>query len=336
MAAPTKEDEPALLTFAVIWFDYVRHRTGGDLPTELAVFLPEEAGTLTAHRLRWLDAGKLPARMFRFNEHGSAGEVDPRDLGNLDTRVLQIAAPADLPFELRELLARLSACEGVGLCPELGGGISIRQRGVEFARVDQGRLSIGLQTKELLTKDQWRRAEEFVRQMAQVPALAAEERWLETKVRSAIGQIDARLRPEPVHGQVLTFAGCDRDVIDLLAITFDGRLAVIELKASEDIHLPFQALDYWMRVRWHVERAELNALFPGLQIKPEPPLLRLIAPALSFHSTHATVLRYFSPDIDVERVGINWNWSADLKVVLRLRGGDEPQSHGGAGECRDY
>ena len=28
-----------------------------------------------------------------------------------------------------------------------------------------------------------------------------------------------------------------------------GRLAVIELKADEDLHLPLQALDYWIRVR---------------------------------------------------------------------------------------
>ncbi len=39
---------------------------------------------------------------------------------------------------------------------------------------------------------------------------------------------------------------------------------MIELKASEDVHLPLQALDYWMRVQWHVERREFqaNGYFP--------------------------------------------------------------------------
>ena len=57
----------------------------------------------------------------------------------------------------------------------------------------------------------------------------------------------------------------DRDLIDLLAAERGGRLAVLELKASEDIHLPLQALDYWMRVDWHVRRDEFTArgYFPG-------------------------------------------------------------------------
>ena len=54
-------------------------------------------------------------------------------------------------------------------------------------------------------------------------------------------------------------------MLDLLAVDHRGRLAVIELKASEDVHLPLQALDYWMRVQWHVERREFqaNGYFPG-------------------------------------------------------------------------
>jgi len=34
-------------------------------------------------------------------------------------------------------------------------------------------------------------------------------------------------------------------MIDVLTLTRDGRLAVVELKADEDIHLPLQGLDYW-------------------------------------------------------------------------------------------
>jgi hypothetical protein len=37
-------------------------------------------------------------------------------------------------------------------------------------------------------------------------------------------------------------------MIDVLAVTREGRLAVLELKAEKDIHLPLQGLDYWSRV----------------------------------------------------------------------------------------
>jgi hypothetical protein len=40
-------------------------------------------------------------------------------------------------------------------------------------------------------------------------------------------------------------------MIDVLAVTHAGRLAVVERKADEDIHLPLQGLDYWSRLEWH-------------------------------------------------------------------------------------
>jgi hypothetical protein len=98
-----------------------------------------------------------------------------------------------------------------------------------------------------------------------------------------------------------------------------GRLAVLELKASQDIHLPLQALDYWMRVRWHLQRDEfrVNGYFPGLELRREPPRLLLISPALEFHPTSERILHYFSPDIQVERVGVGLQWRKELKVVWR-------------------
>jgi len=139
--------------------------------------------------------------------------------------------------------------------------------------------------------------------------------------------VDALLRPEPVYGQVLTFSGGDRDLIDLLGVSDSGQLAVLELKVTEDVHLPLQALDYWMRIAWHAKQGELNHLFPGISLDTKPPRLLLIAPAMSFHSTNATVLSYFSAGIEVERIGINEGWRQAIRVVLRLRGPDLPISH---------
>ena len=127
---------------------------------------------------------------------------------------------------------------------------------------------------------------------------------------------------------MLTFAAGDRTVIDLLAVSAEGRLTVLELKASEDIHLPMQALDYWTRMKWHAERGELQHLFPEIALIPTAPKLVLLAPAMSFHSANATVLSYFSPEIGVERVGVNSHWHERFRVVLRLEGADTPISHG--------
>ena len=142
--------------------------------------------------------------------------------------------------------------------------------------------------------------------------------------------VDPDLLLNPLHGQVLTFAAADRDLIDLLAISHSNRLAVLELKVAEDLHLPLQALDYWMRVAWHLQRDELRHLFPGSPLQSKPPKLFVIAPAMAFHSSNADILRYFSPEIEVERIGLNSDWRNNLRVVLRLKGAELPISHGSA------
>ncbi len=269
LACPSLQNEAALLTSALIWHDYVRNHGQQGTETSLSLFLPDTAGNLTAHRLRWLTGGGLGqsnggqssrARLFRFNAHGSAGEVDPQDLGNLETRVSATAGP-------------------------------------RAASEDHA-------------------------------AFSYSERCLESAVRSHIAAVDSTLLATPIHGQVLTFAATDRDLIDLLAVSFSGRLAVLELKVSEDIHLPIQALDYWMRIRWHAQKGELGRFFPGVPLETTPPKLLLVAPAMSFHPANSTVLRYFSPDIEVERIGINSEWQQHLKVVMRLQGATAPISHG--------
>jgi len=145
------------------------------------------------------------------------------------------------------------------------------------------------------------------------------ELWLESQVRAHLEDLDAQILPAPVYGQVPGVTGTAHGIIDLLACDRGGRLVVIELKAAEDLNLPLQALDYWMRVKWHAERGDFsrNGYFPGVQIRPEAPRLLLVAPALQFHPTNEPLLRYFSPEIAVERVGVGIEWQRKLKVMLR-------------------
>ncbi len=161
------------------------------------------------------------------------------------------------------------------------------------------------------------------RGMSTAPARAFErvhaELLLESQVRAELRKLDPALLPEPVYGQVPAFAATAHGLIDLLAVDAAGRLAVIELKASEDIHLPLQALDYWMRVRWHLERGDFASAgyFPGVELGRQPPRLLLVGPALMFHPSNEVILRYFSPDVAVERIGVGLEWQKRLQVLFR-------------------
>ncbi len=324
MACPGAEQEGEFLTFALLWFDHVRTTN-----TSLCLFLREGAGCLTAHRLRWLQSDILRPRLFLFNNHGAAGEVDPQDLGNLETRVGSHYTAAHLSDALRSLVDGLSDLPHISITAELSGEISIRFQGAEFARIEKGRLLLGLAQQEEVVGPDVTSVRNFALQLLNLhTAPSLPERWLEGALRANLQAVDATLLPVPVHGQVLTFAGRDRDAVDLLAVSPDGRLTVLELKASEDLHLPLQALDYWMRIKWHSERQELAHLFPAICLNTRAPRLVLLAPAFSFHSANGTVLRYFSPEVEVERIGVNSDWQTRFRVVLRLMGADTPISHG--------
>jgi hypothetical protein len=107
--------------------------------------------------------------------------------------------------------------------------------------------------------------------------------------------------------------------MDLVGVTRDGRLTVLELKAQEDIHMTLQAVDYWLRVRWHHERQEFSryGYFPGIMLHPRPPRLLLIAPSLRFHPATDIILRHLNQEIEIERIGLSEHWRRGLKVVLR-------------------
>jgi hypothetical protein len=70
-------------------------------------------------------------------------------------------------------------------------------------------------------------------------------------------QIRARRLSPELFSQTPAFPAADRAVIDVLATTPDRRLALVELKADQDIHSPLQ-VDYRSRVEWHHARGEFQ------------------------------------------------------------------------------
>jgi hypothetical protein len=153
----------------------------------------------------------------------------------------------------------------------------------------------------------------------------AEAAAMETRVtETGALEIAASESARELYSQVPAFSASDRAMIDVLTTTRDGRLAVVELKADEDIHLPLQGLDYWSRVEWHHARGEFARFgyFPARELSPAPPLLFLVAPALHVHPATDTLLRYLAPEIEWEFVGIDEHWREGVKVVFRKHRSD--------------
>jgi hypothetical protein len=147
------------------------------------------------------------------------------------------------------------------------------------------------------------------------------ERWLESLVVRGVTTLDERLGSACLYSRVPAFSASDRAMIEVLTITRDGRLAVVELKTDEGIHLPLQGLDDWARVAWHHARGEFRRFgyFPGRELCADKPLLFLVAPALHVDPATDTLLQYISPEIDWALLGIDERWRERVRVVFRKR-----------------
>jgi hypothetical protein len=148
---------------------------------------------------------------------------------------------------------------------------------------------------------------------------ASPEAWLESLLRRDVTRLDPGLRLAPLHAQFRASrsgAPAARPV-DLLALRRDGRLAVVELKVSEDATLALQGADYWRRVESHRLQGHVRAarLFGDAEISEEPALLYLVAPMLRFHRSFDTLARALRPEVETYRLDINEDWRACVRVV---------------------
>jgi hypothetical protein len=147
------------------------------------------------------------------------------------------------------------------------------------------------------------------------------ENWLATQFQHNISSFNPDLDDRYVYSQVPAYKGEDRGYVDLLSVTRSGQLVIIELKVSEDPELPFQGLDYWLRVDWHRLNGEFirRGFFPEIALRNEPPLLYLVAPLFRFHKTFPLLAGSIDPRVPAWRVGLNDNWRSGIKVLCRER-----------------
>jgi hypothetical protein len=331
-ATPDCLDTSSILSFGLIWLDYLRRREPRLTVERLALLLPAGAEQSTCQRIPYMNTDLAQYDVFNYSAEDYAVRLDPGDYGNLDTKleVFRQASP-----EAQTWVDRLKDLPLVERVDNNNGSISLRVHGIEFARTSGNEMLFGLQKRAAVREWNITEVERLAAELASLRRATGgrlheqePEEWLASQVRGRLEVVDASLRPAPVYNQAPAWLGGQRGLIDLLAVDYSGRLSVLELKASQDIHLPLQALDYWMRVKWRLDREEFSAhgYFPGIVLRKDAPRMLLISPALEFHPTTEAILQFFSRAVEIERVGVGANWRESLQVMFRLRGADKPHA----------
>jgi len=341
----TQSSIDAALTFGILWLDVCRKAQAVNVLVEgLKMFVPSGTSALVRERMANLNRDAAKWSLFELDErHDAMVEIDCADRGNVATRLVHAADDEAARERFKESVARvqqiLPNCEVAVLS---AAEIVFRWRGLEFARARLGGIpgsfrgteeivfGVGAEERILETRNEGEFTElaNCLRDTRHPYGprhhplwRLRPERWLESLVVGDVSVVGERLEPACQYSQVPAFSGSDRAMIDVLTTTRTGRLAVVELKADEDIHLPLQGLDYWARVEWHHARGEFPRFgyFGGRELSPEKPLLFLAAPALHVHPSTDTLLRYLSSEIEWVFVGIDERWREGIKVVFRKR-----------------
>jgi hypothetical protein len=335
-AAENSSAVDGILTYGLLWLAWARLHTQSRVVVGLRIFVPEGKGQTLQQRTPGL-APSAHLQIFEFSEAGGhARLLDECDGGNFESwltprRDWERALAGGCDF-LERVRARVAnTANAIDASVAAGSGeVVARFRGLAFARFREGRVLYGVDDDlRELRGASWEPLDDLLRQLdfyrgglSEEPGhplyRAAPERWLETLVMADPAKLDARLDPRYLYSQVPAVAA-DRGLLDLLSVTHDGRLVVIELKASEDIHLPLQAVDYWLRVRRHQREGDfpVYGYFPGVVLDERPPLLWLVSPGLRFHPTTDAILGQLAAEIPVTRMSLNEKWRRGIRVVHR-------------------
>jgi len=352
----TQASIDAALTFGILWLDCSRQCQAGKLLIEgLKLFVPAGTSRLTRERMAHLNTQAAKWQLYELDEREDClKEVDISDRGNVDTRLVhcpdETAARERFDICIAQVQALMAECEIAVLSPA---EIAFRCHGLEFARArlahepgslrSTGEIVFGLGREEtVLSEANAARFQQLVRSIGEVRHADGprdhplwrlhSERWLESLAVRNLALVDERLDYGCLYSQVPAFSASDRAMIDVLTVTREGRLAVVELKADEDIHLPLQGLDYWSRVGWHQARGEFQKFgyFPQRVLSENKPLLFLVAPALHLHPATDTVLRYISSEVEWTLAAIDERWREGVRVVFRKRPERKPSPVGDA------
>jgi len=330
---------------AVLWLHHCRQHFDTKSHTATAALFVPEGRSLTAQlRFSHLDRQAAQWRLFALDEATELPEeLDLACELNLSSHLIHSFSRPQTLERFAPSVSRIRALASTLHCqmecvPVSASEVSFRFHGLEFARAAMEpdrhfrisqRIKFGAppaeyelneQTEALLAQLMERLVRKRAGRDRNHPFYRLQpERWLQSVVERDLSALDPRLDPELFYPQVPAFAASERGVIDLLGVTREGRLAVIELKAAEDFHLPVQGLDYWARVRQLHRRSELqrHGYFPGRVLSERDPILILAAPALHVHPSTETMLRYVSTQLDWTMAALDERWRDGIRVLFR-------------------
>ena len=295
----------AVLRSAVLWSRLVRRRVAVVIPQARSQTLHDRLGVLVGVRsmfdwLEWNGNEVTPLAPCCGEQETQVHEYDPP---KVSAQVSDLMSSVDLPLDA---VLNISSR-----------AVSVRFRGIEVALVREGSIEYPLgQPLQQVVEDL-----ASVRRYGSVHPLARahEERWLESNVIGDIGRLLPSIDKEHVYPQVPSFVGEERNIIDILTVTKNGRLVVMEIKASADPDLPFQGLDYWIAVERHRKAGDFQrkGYFRGVNLTDEPALLVLVAPLLAFHKTFDRLVSVFPKEVPLMQIGLNQSWKKEIKILRR-------------------
>jgi hypothetical protein len=354
----TQSTVDGILTLGILWLHHCRESGDGRrLYQGLKLIVPRGMATLTLSRLAWLNPSAAQWELWELDQATEEMEQrDGADHGNLTTRLMHAPNERAAQERFADATSHIMALvpepmrEVVEQRIRSGTELAFLLHGLEFARIRMGysgnsfnsaqEITFGAGANETpLTEDNESDLRELVARLFARRVAGGDkrdllyrmqpERWLESVLRRNVEPLDAHLDPKHVYTQVPAFAAADRGMLDLLGVTDDGRLAVIELKADEDLHLALQGLDYWVRVRWHHQQNpdqmaglgefQRHGYFGEVRLSAEAPRLYLVAPSLRIHPATETVLKYLSPRVEWILVALDERWRANVKAIWRKR-----------------
>ena len=330
------------LTAGLLWLQLCREKADARVVEGITFVLPRDRSATIRARMAHLDHMSAKFHLYELDEaDAKLRELDTLDSGNVTTRLSQApdisAAQERFSDTSKRIRSLVPGSEAVVLNST---EIAYRLHGLEFARARLGPASGSFRHQQevvygagayetALTPESEGQFVEFMERVVSSRRASGNkndalfrmqpEKWLESLIMRDVSALDSRLDPDFVYSQVPAFAASDRGMIDVLTCTRKGRLVVIELKASEDLHLPLQGLDYWSRVNWHHQRREFQRFgyFAGRELSDESPLLYLVSPALQVHPATDKLLRFLSPKIECTVIGIDERWRDGVRVLFR-------------------
>lgn len=325
-----------LVTAGAIWWEHAAHSRHGEGAQRLLLLAPFGRAERLARRLTALRRENPRIELYEVKEsEGKLIAVTPFDQGALfdpnRARLPRLQGePSPHPLRDRALAWApdlLRVCRRPGSWEE-----SLLLRGLEVARIRGGGLWFGVGARKQKLRENWEDFERLLQEVARIrhpespekfhPFYRLQaERWLEEIIRQDVRRVDPRLDPRFLYSQIPAYGDEGYGRVDLLGITEERQLVLMELKVEEDAELPLQALDYWLKIEWHRRRGDFarRGYFPGIEIADRPTQVLVIAPLLRFHSTFDQVARWIDPDVPFYKIGIAEEWRKGVRILYRER-----------------